>query len=117
MKKNSKIILSKAVIKQFDCLDKHVRVRIFRELQILESNPLAGKLLTGDFQGFRSLRIGKYRVIYQLLEHGLKNMLIEHRKKVYDTLTIFACVVYESAFWGLERKICGHHHSGSQQVC
>jgi len=85
MKTNSKIILSKAVIKQLDCLDKPVRVRIFRELQILESNPLSGKSLTGDFQGFRALRVGKYRVIYQLLEYGLKIMLIEHRKKVYDT--------------------------------
>jgi len=83
MKTSSKIILSKAAIKQLDCLDKSVRLRIFRELQVLENNPLAGKLLSGDFQGFRSLRVGKYRVVYQLLELGLKVMLIEHRKKVY----------------------------------
>ncbi|MDR1993511.1 MAG: type II toxin-antitoxin system RelE/ParE family toxin [Nitrososphaerota archaeon] len=62
-----------------------MRVRIFRELQALENNPLAGKLLTGDFHGFRALRVGKYRVTYQQLEPGLKIMLIEHRKKVYDT--------------------------------
>jgi mRNA interferase RelE/StbE len=85
IKTNSKIILSKAAIKQLDCLDKSVRVRIFRELRVLESNPLAGKVLSGDFQGFRSLRVGKYRIVYQVLEQGLKVMLIEHRKKVYDS--------------------------------
>jgi len=47
----------------------------------LESNPLAGKVLTEDFSGFRSFRIGNYRVIYQQVEQGLKIMLIEHRKK------------------------------------
>ena len=47
----------------------------------MESNPLAGKVLTGDFAGFRSFCIGNYRVIYQQIEKGLKIMLIEHRKK------------------------------------
>ena len=70
--------------KQFNCLDKSVKVRVLRELEFLESNPLAGKVLTGDFSGFRSFRVGNYRVIYQQIEQGLKIMLIEHRKKVYD---------------------------------
>jgi len=84
MKKKFNLFYSKAFHKQFNCLDKSVKVRILRELELLESNPLAGKLLTGDFHGFRSFRVGNYRVIYQQLEHGLKIMLIEHRKKVYD---------------------------------
>jgi mRNA interferase RelE/StbE len=84
MKKKFNIFYSKAFYKQFNCLDKSVRVRVLRELELLESNPLVGKLLTGDFHGFRAFRVGNYRVIYQVFDQGLKIMLIEHRKKVYD---------------------------------
>jgi mRNA-degrading endonuclease RelE of RelBE toxin-antitoxin system len=85
MKTKSKLILSKKAIKQLDGLDKPVRIRIFRELQILESDPLAGKSLTGDLQGVRSFRVGKYRVIYELSDYNITIATIKHRKKVYDT--------------------------------
>jgi len=84
MKKKFNLFYTKEFHKQFNCLDKSVKVRVLREMEFLESNPLAGKVLTGDFSGFRSFRVGNYRVIYQQIEQGLKIMLIEHRKKVYD---------------------------------
>ncbi|MDR0493851.1 MAG: type II toxin-antitoxin system RelE/ParE family toxin [Nitrososphaerota archaeon] len=85
MKKKFKLIYSTQFRKQFNCLDKPVRVRVLRELEILEHNPLAGKALTGDLQGLRSFRVGNYRVIYQLLDYNITIIAIKHRKKVYDT--------------------------------
>ncbi|MDR2204451.1 MAG: type II toxin-antitoxin system RelE/ParE family toxin [Nitrososphaerota archaeon] len=84
MKTNSKIILSKAAIKQLDNLDKPVRLRVFRELKQLENNPLAGKALTGDLQGARTFRVGKYRIIYQMSDYNITVLTIKHRKKVYN---------------------------------
>jgi mRNA-degrading endonuclease RelE of RelBE toxin-antitoxin system len=48
MKKKFELIYSKRFHKQFNYLDKPVRVRVLRELETLESNPLTGKPLTGD---------------------------------------------------------------------
>jgi len=83
--KEFELIYSKRFHKRFSCLDKTVKVRVLRELEILESNPLAGKPLTGDLQGFRSFRVGNYRVIYYLLDYSITVVTIKHRKKVYDT--------------------------------
>lgn len=63
--KKFNLFYSKAFYKQFNCLDMFVKVRVLRDLELLESNPLAGKLLTGDFQGFRSFRVGNYYSYHQ----------------------------------------------------
>jgi mRNA interferase RelE/StbE len=84
MKKKFEPIYSTQFHKQFNCLDKPVKVRVLRELKILENTPLAGKALTGDLQGLRSFRVGNYRVIYQLLDYNITVITIKHRKKVYD---------------------------------
>ncbi len=48
-------------------------------------DPLAGKILHGDLEGLRSLRIGSYRVVY-LFDQRLKKVeivWIRHRKEAY----------------------------------
>jgi mRNA interferase RelE/StbE len=86
MKKTYKVCLSKDSFKQLSRLDNQVKNRILKEIDVLAVNPLAGKQLTEPLNGVWSLRVGKYRVIYQqFLEEGL--IVIQtvcHRKKVYD---------------------------------
>ena len=65
MNKKFELIYSTRFHKQFNSLDKPLKVRVLRELEILENTPLAGKALTGDLQGLRAFRVGNYRVIYQ----------------------------------------------------
>ena len=51
----------------------------------LGEDPLAGKILHGDLEGLRSLRIGSYRVVY-LFDQRLKKVeivWIQHRKEAY----------------------------------
>ena len=52
------------------------------ELIVLQNNPLIGKPLRFGLKGFRSLRVGKYRIIYKINDKILLSTL-KHRKDVY----------------------------------
>ena len=54
-------------------------------LGLLERDPLAGHVLRGRLNGLRSLRVGTYRVIYQLaeVEHTVRVVAIRHRAIAY----------------------------------
>jgi mRNA interferase RelE/StbE len=54
-------------------------------LGLLEREPHAGHVLRGRLRGLRSLRVGTYRIIYQLLEadHTVRVVAIRHRSIVY----------------------------------
>ncbi|MGH9056443.1 MAG: type II toxin-antitoxin system RelE family toxin [Acidimicrobiales bacterium] len=56
-------------------------------LGLLERDPEAGKALRGRLRGLRSLRVGTYRVIYQLDEqHRLVRVLtVRHRAVAHRT--------------------------------
>ena len=66
-------------------LDKNERERIIKKLTLLETNPQLGKPLTGPLAGLWSLRIGDYRVIYQIKDKELIILVLKigHRKNVY----------------------------------
>jgi mRNA interferase RelE/StbE len=68
-------------------LDKTVGRRIVRRIRWLAENmentkPIA---LTGDLAGFYKLRVGDYRVVYEILraEKALVIHLIGHRSDIY----------------------------------
>ena len=65
--------------------DKQLRERIIKSIEKLKDNPYSGKPLSYDLTGLRSLRVGKYRVIYKIDEENKVIWLITvgHRKKVY----------------------------------
>jgi mRNA interferase RelE/StbE len=54
-------------------------------LALLEREPFAGHKLQGRLQGLRSLRVGTYRIIYQLAEgdRTVRVATIRHRSLVY----------------------------------
>jgi mRNA interferase RelE/StbE len=56
-------------------------------LGLLEREPLAGHELRGRLRGLRSLRVGTYRIIYQLAdaEHTVRVAAIRHRSLAYQT--------------------------------
>ena len=56
-------------------------------LGLLEREPLAGHELRGRLRGLRSLRVGTYRVIYQLAdgEKTVRVAAIRHRSVAYRT--------------------------------
>lgn len=56
-------------------------------LGLLEHEPLAGHELRGRLRGLRSLRVGTYRIIYQLADdqHTVRVAAILHRSIAYQT--------------------------------
>ncbi len=54
-------------------------------LGLLERDPFAGRVLRGRLRGLRSLRVGTYRIIYQLAEaeQTVRVVAIRHRSVAY----------------------------------
>ncbi len=56
-------------------------------LGLLERDPFVGHVLRGRLRGLRSLRVGAYRIIYQLAEaeRTARVVAIRHRSIAYDS--------------------------------
>lgn len=59
--------------------------RIRYAIEYLKTNPLEGKPLKDKLQGKRSLRVGKYRIIYSIEKNFLIIYILDigHRKEIY----------------------------------
>jgi mRNA interferase RelE/StbE len=66
-------------------LDSPLVDAIEHALGLLERDPRAGHALRGRLRGLRSLRVGAYRVIYQLTdeEQTVRVAAIRHRSVAY----------------------------------
>lgn len=80
-----KIELTKEAEEDFSKLDNESQIRISKKIKELSSNPNLGKPLRAHLAGLRSVRAGKYRVIYQVRKSFLLIYIIKigHRKNVY----------------------------------
>ena len=63
--------------------DEAVMDRLKKEFKALLKDPTLGKPLRYSLKGFRSVRIGKYRLIYVIEGDVVKIYAFEHRKGVY----------------------------------
>lgn len=81
------ISLLKPASRQFHSLDEPVRRQVAGKLQWLADNAtqIRHRSLTGDLKGLKKLRVGDYRIIYQLLEDKRLVVvhLIGHRSSIY----------------------------------
>jgi len=61
------------------------RRRIIEAIDRLQEEPAAGSALKGEFQGLRRLRVGSYRVIYEVDKGELMILVVRigHRRDVY----------------------------------
>lgn len=65
--------------------DRRLFRRILSKIETLSEKPFEGKPLTGNHKGEYSLRVGKYRIIYELhsTSHIVYILTVKHRKHVY----------------------------------
>ncbi len=77
-----KIFFHEKAAKEIKKLDKKSIERIKKEIKKLENNPKTGKHL--KYCDFWSLRIGNYRVIYEVAENKIIVLYLGHRKNVYS---------------------------------
>lgn len=61
------------------------RGRIIQAIDLLGENPSAGSVLKGEFSGLRRIRVGSYRVVYEVQDNRLFILVIRigHRREVY----------------------------------
>jgi mRNA interferase RelE/StbE len=68
-------------------IPKTDRHRLIEAIDRLRSEPTAGGALKGEFSGLRRLRVGTYRVVYEVVAAELVILVVRvgHRKDVYRT--------------------------------
>ena len=61
------------------------RTRIVTSIDRLAENPFLGNALKGHMRGLRRLRVGDYRVLYEVRDDALIVLVIRvaHRREVY----------------------------------
>lgn len=63
-----KVLLSQKADENLKSLPKSEQKKIIKKLLLLADSPFAGKKLSGEFFGFRSLKIWPYRIIYRIVQ-------------------------------------------------
>jgi len=61
------------------------RLRLIDAIDRLATEPTAGGVLKGEFRGLRRLRVGRYRIVYEVDEGELTILVVRigHRSDVY----------------------------------
>lgn len=61
------------------------RTRLIEAIDKLKINPNAGSVLKGEFSGLRRIRIGDYRIVYEVQNEQLVILVIRvaHRRDAY----------------------------------
>ena len=82
------IELSKEAADDIDALyrsDRKLFQRILRKMESLEDRPYEGKPLVANHKGEFSLRVGNYRIVYEIdpPNHILYVLTVKHRKYAY----------------------------------
>jgi mRNA interferase RelE/StbE len=81
----AKVVLARSARVALLELDWQIADAVEEALALLERDPLAGHALRGRLRGLRSLRVGSYRVIYQVTDDArtVRVAAIRHRAVAY----------------------------------
>jgi mRNA interferase RelE/StbE len=81
----ARVVLARRVRRELIDLDWPLIDAVENALALLERDPDAGHALRGRLRGLRSLRVGAYRVIYQVTDGGqtVRVAAIRHRAIAY----------------------------------
>ena len=71
--------------KELNRIDVTTRSRIVAHIDRLADNPHLGTTLKGDLRGLRRIRVGDYRVIYEVQDSVLVVLVVRvaHRRDAY----------------------------------
>lgn len=83
----ARVVLARLARSQFHALDARLADAVLEALTILEADPEVGHKLRGRLQGVLALRIGAYRILYEVREAGktVRVLSIRHRGSAYKT--------------------------------
>ncbi|MCZ6663738.1 MAG: type II toxin-antitoxin system RelE/ParE family toxin [Gammaproteobacteria bacterium] len=77
--------IERSAAKELAAIGKAFRMRIIGSIDTLAENPHRGSALKGELSGLRRIRVGDYRVIYEIDEAEVVVMVVHerHRRDVY----------------------------------
>ena len=83
----ARVVLARRTRREILDLDWQVADAVREALGLLEREPEAGHELRGRLRGLRSLRVGSYRIVYQLVDDGetVRVVAVRHRAVAYRT--------------------------------
>ena len=81
----AQVVLARRARAELLGLDWRLIDAVSEALSLLEREPHAGHSLRGRLRGLRSLRVGSYRIIYQLIDadRTVRVAAIRHRSTAY----------------------------------
>lgn len=83
-----RLIVPDEYIEQIRHSPPHLKSSIRHVLDEILETPSAGKPLTEELEGFRSYKIGKFRIIYQVKELTISIVAIGPRKTIYQKMSL-----------------------------
>jgi mRNA interferase RelE/StbE len=77
--------IKKSAAKALAKISRNDRLRLIEGIDRLRKEPNAGGVLKGEFAGLRRLRVGSYRIIYEVIDDQLVvlGVRVAHRTDVY----------------------------------
>lgn len=79
------ITIKQSAVKALEKVAAEDRRRIIAVIDQLAANPMVGSVLKGEFFGLRRIRVGNYRIVYEVREGQLMVLVVRigHRREVY----------------------------------
>ena len=77
--------IKRSAARELADIPQPARIRAVHAIDILREQPLAGSTLKGGLRGLRRLRVGDYRIVYELLDAELVVLVVRvaHRRDAY----------------------------------
>ncbi len=75
------IRIKRSAAKELTRIPRVDRVRIVRAIDGLGDQPLVGTALKGELRGLRRIRVGRYRVLYEVLDGELVILVVRVRTR------------------------------------
>jgi mRNA interferase RelE/StbE len=83
LKPRYRIVQTPRFERNFRKLSSESRRRVAEKILLLEIDPAVGKPLHGDLKGLSSLRVGRYRVVYEIQHERIILHMVGHRRAAY----------------------------------
>ena len=79
------IRIKRSAARELDRVREPDRQRLVHAIDGLAEQPLAGSALKGDLRGLRRVRVGNYRIVYEVLDDALVVLVVRvgHRRDTY----------------------------------
>ena len=82
---NYSIQIKRSAARELARIPRPERTRLVTAIDELSENPFLGESLKGKLHGLRRIRVGAYRVIYEILDDALVVLVVRvsHRQSAY----------------------------------